>query len=189
MRPTNVLLLNADFTPEKLISWQTAMVQVVTASKNSAYVVEEYKDWKVTDSKGRSYCVPAVMALRNYVKIGDRKCPYTKGNIYARDLMICQYCEQRFSRGDLTVDHVIPSSRWKKIVGEGTASTFENVVTCCKRCNSVKGDKTPDEAGMYLMKQPRAITRREAFRNRVALMRNIPNEWKPYLTGIMCESI
>lgn len=185
MKRSKVLLLNADYTPEKLLDWRTAIIQDIIHTKNSAFVVCYYDDWVILDSSRRQYRVPAVMALRKYVPLGNRSCPYTKSNVYARDLMICQYCENRFPKFDLTVDHVMPISRWRKSGIKNTASCFENVVTACKRCNSVKGDKTPEEANMKLMKKPRAITRREAFSNKILLMDNIPNEWQPYLQGIL----
>jgi 5-methylcytosine-specific restriction endonuclease McrA len=32
---------------------------------------------------------------------------------------------------------------------------WENLVACCRRCNTKKGDKTPEKAGMKLMRAPR----------------------------------
>lgn len=51
----------------------------------------------------------------------------------------------------LTLDHVIPRSR-------GGKSSWENLVACCRRCNHSKGDRTPEEAGMVLNRQPRPFT-------------------------------
>lgn len=36
----------------------------------------------------------------------------------------------------------------------GGKSTWENLVACCYPCNNKKGDRTPDEAGMTLLKKP-----------------------------------
>jgi 5-methylcytosine-specific restriction endonuclease McrA len=66
-------------------------------------------------------------------------------SIVARDLYTCQYCG---SRKDLTLDHVVP--RWC-----GGPHTWENLVTCCRKCNLKKGDKTPQQANMKLKKVPR----------------------------------
>jgi 5-methylcytosine-specific restriction endonuclease McrA len=49
------------------------------------------------------------------------------------------------------MDHVIPKSR-------GGSSTWENLVAACFRCNNLKADRTPQEAGLALAKQPRQIT-------------------------------
>ena len=57
--------------------------------------------------------------------------------ILVRDKKICAYCGRKAT----TVDHVFPKSR-------GGASESWNLVSCCRKCNSTKGDRTIDEAGM-----------------------------------------
>ena len=47
----------------------------------------------------------------------------------------------------LTRDHVKPVSR-------GGGNHWLNVVTACKRCNTRKGSKTPEEASMPLLAIP-----------------------------------
>ena len=59
-------------------------------------------------------------------------------------LGVCYYCESRFAKEDLTMDHVIPLSR-------GGRSTKSNVVVCCKPCNSQKKYLTPAEMTMLAM--------------------------------------
>ena len=58
-----------------------------------------------------------------------------------RDLA-CRYCGLPHSV--LTYDHVLPKSR-------GGKSSVENLVMACKACNSRKGNRTPEEAGMPLL--------------------------------------
>lgn len=53
-----------------------------------------------------------------------------------RDGHTCVYC--RTSAGPLQLDHVIPRSR-------GGADTPDNLVACCKPCNTSKGPRTPQE--------------------------------------------
>ena len=48
----------------------------------------------------------------------------------------------------MTIDHVIPRSR-------GGGNTWSNLVTCCKKCNQKKRDRTPEEANMKLLNEPR----------------------------------
>ena len=55
--------------------------------------------------------------------------------VYKRDGGQCVYCG---STENLSLDHVIPFSR-------GGSDNPENLVTCCKSCNSSKGAKTPSE--------------------------------------------
>jgi 5-methylcytosine-specific restriction endonuclease McrA len=66
--------------------------------------------------------------------------PGLRREVYERDTYACRYCG---ARKDLTLDHVVPESKG----GEATAG---NLVTCCKFCNSKKGTRTLDEAGMTL---------------------------------------
>lgn len=63
--------------------------------------------------------------------------------VLARDGHRCRYCERELSGDEITFDHVMPRSR-------GGGDKPENLVVCCVSCNSRKGDKTPEEAGMVL---------------------------------------
>lgn len=183
-----VLVLNADFTPFKLITWQEAMIQVLVEEKTGAYAVEYYDDWIILDGRGREYKVPAVIALKEYVDVADDTASYTKSNIYARDKMTCQYCGERFKRNQLTIDHVIPRSKWKFIGDGDRVSSFKNTVTACGECNRRKGDKTCSEAKMFPLHKPASISVRQNFINRVSVMdSHIPKQWKPYLKGIVSD--
>ena len=72
----------------------------------------------------------------------------TRRNLYSRDKNRCQYCGQRFSATDLTLDHVVPRVR-------GGGHHWTNVVAACKRRNHRKAGRTPEEAGMVLLSQPK----------------------------------
>ena len=56
------------------------------------------------------------------------------------------------SRNNLTYDHVIPKSRFSN---PKAATTWQNIVTACRKCNSKKANKTPTEACMQLLNEPR----------------------------------
>ncbi|MBW2484353.1 MAG: HNH endonuclease, partial [Deltaproteobacteria bacterium] len=43
----------------------------------------------------------------------------------------CYYCGRHYKPKDLTMDHIVPLAR----VGR---STKDNIVTCCKECNTKK---------------------------------------------------
>jgi hypothetical protein len=64
--------------------------------------------------------------------------------VFKRDNNECVYCS---SKKDLTIDHVIPRSK-------GGKNTWDNLVTCCSKCNLKKSDRTPEEAHMPLRKKP-----------------------------------
>lgn len=73
--------------------------------------------------------------------------PLCNRTLFRRDGHRCLYCGQQHSRGDLTRDHVLPTSR-------GGSNRWENVVAACKRCNWQKDDRTPEEARMPLLAIP-----------------------------------
>ncbi len=71
----------------------------------------------------------------------------TNTALFSRDRMLCLYCGDGFSRGELTRDHVIPTSR-------GGRDCWENVVSACIACNTRKGSRTPQQASMPLLAVP-----------------------------------
>lgn len=64
-----------------------------------------------------------------------------RARVYERDGRRCRYC----GSGDrLALDHLVPYAR-------GGATDERNLVTVCQPCNSRKGSRTPEEAGMFLL--------------------------------------
>lgn len=76
--------------------------------------------------------------------------------LFARDRYTCLYCGHKHKEGELSNDHVIPTSK-------GGKHSWTNCVTACKRCNHHKADKTPEEAGMKLLAIPYTPTINEWF--------------------------
>lgn len=76
--------------------------------------------------------------------------------LFRRDRFICAYCGERFRKGNLTRDHIVPKSR-------GGADVWENCTTCCRYCNQEKRDRTPAEWGHDLLYVPYAPSRWEHF--------------------------
>ncbi|NES82661.1 MAG: HNH endonuclease [Moorea sp. SIO2B7] len=72
--------------------------------------------------------------------------PVNRREVLRRDKHQCQYCG---SKKKLTLDHVIPRSK-------GGKHTWDNVVIACEPCNSSKGDRNPQQAGMSLKTKPKA---------------------------------
>ena len=71
----------------------------------------------------------------------------TNTALFARDASMCMYCGKEYGRHSLTRDHVQPISK-------GGRDTWENVVSACFHCNSRKGGRTPQQAGMPLLAVP-----------------------------------
>ncbi len=89
---------------------------------------------------------PSVVKLKHHVRRPVPELRLSRRGVFARDNHECQYCGH--SGRDLTIDHVVPRRL-------GGPSTWENLVTCCRRCNARKGDKTLAQAGMRLRREPR----------------------------------
>jgi hypothetical protein len=64
--------------------------------------------------------------------------------IYHRDNKRCYYCGKTLKFNQTTLDHFIPLSKG------GTDDIF-NIVTCCKKCNKIKGDNLPDNYGEVII--------------------------------------
>ena len=59
---------------------------------------------------------------------------------------ICHYCGKKFSREELTLDHIVPVAR-------GGKSTRGNLVVCCRGCNQAKKYLTPAELLLRQLEQ------------------------------------
>jgi len=68
---------------------------------------------------------------------------------------------------------VIPRSR-------GGETAWENLVTCCHDCNNRKGNRTPEEAGMKLLRLPRPFTLHTS-RHIMRQLAHAEERWKKYL--------
>ena len=65
--------------------------------------------------------------------------PALRKELFERDQWICQYCGERVSASNATLDHRIPASK-------GGPDSPENLVTSCFLCNSIKSGKSYEEA-------------------------------------------
>jgi 5-methylcytosine-specific restriction endonuclease McrA len=139
----SVLLLNATFEPVSVISLQRAIILLL---KEKAEVIEAAETR--FRSERMSLPVPVVIRLVYFVRIPNRlSIPISRRTVLARDNYTCQYCGSQPARSELTVDHVFPRSR-------GGKQSWDNVVTACKRCNTRKGSRSLQEAGLILRSRP-----------------------------------
>jgi len=90
--------------------------------------------------------LPSVVSLKDYIALPE-KAAFTRFNVFLRDKFICQYCQKSFKVEDLTFDHIIPRSK-------GGRTTWGNVVTSCRRCNTLKGNKSLKNIGVNLRTKP-----------------------------------
>lgn len=103
---------------------------------------------EVIHTPTRAIAIPQVIQLVHYDRLPSREVRFTRRNIFYRDRNRCQYCGKTFPQKSLNLDHVVPLSR-------GGVSRWENVVCACIACNTRKGNRTPHEASMRLIRKPR----------------------------------
>ncbi|MBI4307651.1 MAG: HNH endonuclease [Chloroflexi bacterium] len=90
--------------------------------------------------------LPSVIRLVYMVRRPLPRRKLTRREVFLRDRFMCQYCGREGR--ELTLDHIVPRHR-------GGEHVWENVVAACMPCNHRKAGRTPPEAGMRLLSQPR----------------------------------
>jgi 5-methylcytosine-specific restriction endonuclease McrA len=116
--------------------------------------------------------IPRIILLLFFDRIPSKEVRFTRQNVFDRDRNTCQYCGQRFDRRDLNIDHVVPRQR-------GGLTTWTNVVCSCVACNRRKGSRTPEEAGMRLVRRPKKPRWRPFLE--VQFARTADHSWKHFV--------
>jgi 5-methylcytosine-specific restriction endonuclease McrA len=161
----NILVLNNDYTPLNITDLKRAFNLIY---KGKAEVVT-FNGEKPIITELKNYVRPTIIRLLYYITIPFRKVTLNRENIFKRDDNECLYCG---SKKNLTIDHVTPKSK-------GGKNTWQNLVTCCKRCNISKDSKTLKEANMKLKYNPYRPTYLQFIKN-ISIKDN--SEWTDYLT-------
>ena len=117
--------------------------------------------------------VPTVIVAVNFARVPKKRPKLCARTIRERDGNRCQYTGALLHPDEGSLDHVVPRSR-------GGPDTWENLVWASKQVNSRKGDRLPHEAGLTLLKAPRAPKELPVS----ALIHNTHGvaEWKLFLT-------
>lgn len=185
---SHVLVLNMDWNPLKVVKWEDAVLLLLgeKAEFVSGYV------GKLIHSASTVMEWPAVIRLNRYVDFRNRM-RFNRQNVLARDGYTCAYCgrrpltkKKRPNLEDLTIDHVIPRAHAKANFvktkdGRTMAVTcWENVVTSCVDCNSIKADQTPEQAGFAMKYRPRVPSSADVLRMSLVKV-TIPTEWMDHL--------
>ncbi|TRX62113.1 HNH endonuclease [Fulvivirga sp. M361] len=159
-----VLVLNQDYSPISVCTVQRAFLLTFLRKTEMVAPANGYR----LRSVSQSFPMPAVIRLTKYVNVPYKGVALSRQNIFKRDQFECQYCG---TRSELTLDHVVPRSK-------GGKSSWDNLVTACRRCNTHKGDDSPEMAGISLRCRP--------FKpSYVLFLRDFSGfhceEWMPYL--------
>ncbi|MFC2131451.1 HNH endonuclease [Bacteroidota bacterium] len=160
-----VLILNQSFEP---ICVCTAKKAIILLYLMKAELISKRTGLQVR-SVSHIMPYPSVIRLISYIRIPYRKIELSRRNIHYRDNSHCQYCGKKTK--ELTIDHVIPKSR-------GGDDSWENLVSACKKCNNKKANRTPEEAGMKLIKKP---YRPNYIMFIQRYMNGMNKDWKPFL--------
>lgn len=91
--------------------------------------------------------IPNIIVLNNNDKIPRQTIKFTQKSLWERDNFTCQYTGKKLTKLTGNIDHVIPKSH-------GGKTCWENCVLAHKDINSKKANKTPEQAGLKLLKIP-----------------------------------
>jgi 5-methylcytosine-specific restriction endonuclease McrA len=161
---SRVLILNQNYEPLAICSARKAVVLMYTGKvemvEPSPFVVR---------SVSTTRTLPSIVRLSRLIHVPRKRILLSRNNILKRDNHRCQYCGT--DRSPFTVDHVVPRDR-------GGQDTWENLVCACADCNSRKSNRTPQEAGMKLLRVPRKPGYLFFMQH---VVRVTDDRWKPYL--------
>ncbi len=159
-----VLLLNQNYEPVSICTVKRAMIllfleKAEMVEKNSGYI----------HTVNQTFPIPSVIRLLRRIRIPPRRILLNRKNLLIRDNYTCQYCGRK--GGELTIDHVIPKHY-------GGRDVWENLVVACQACNHRKANRTPEQAGMKLIRQPKK-PHYFFYLQKIVGVRD--EHWKPYL--------
>ena len=163
-----VLVLNSDYEPLNVCNMRRALALVLLGKAEVLHAADD----RTIHTYDGLWPSPSVLKLRHQVRRPLPQLRLSRRSVFARDDYQCQYCG--VTGRDLTIDHVVP----KRL---GGPATWENLVTCCRRCNAKKGDKMLHHTGMRLRREPR----RPRFVPYISLAKYVAGQknevWRMYL--------
>ncbi|MEV0339313.1 HNH endonuclease [Nocardia sp. NPDC050713] len=144
---SGVLVLNASYEALDEVAAERAVVLLISGAAES--VADREPHFPIR-SRNMEIALPETIRLLRYVYIEHTARVHdesraTLAAVLRRDAHRCGYCAG-WAR---TVDHIRPRSR-------GGPNTWSNLIAACAPCNTLKADRTPEEAGMRLLWQPKA---------------------------------
>lgn len=191
LRRARVLILNRVWQPVNIVGVRRAIrllcqghadvihalddnLQVMDAGEWIAFSLESPPGAgeRVVRSIRLALRVPHVLLLKSYERVPIEEVRLSRKAIFERDGYRCQYCGEVFPESQLNIDHVIPRHL-------GGRTSWENLVTSCKSCNSKKANRLPHQAGFRLRRKPA----RPRARPLVSRLMNGHTEqaWEPFI--------
>ena len=131
-------------------SWDFATLRYANPVPWCEWVKLPIRDFDfVVHSPTLTVRVPTVIVAPNYSRPRFTSPRFNADGVFARDGGRCQFSGELVPRHEGNLDHVVPVSR-------GGANTWENVVWTRRSTNSLKADRLPHEAGLRLIRRPKA---------------------------------
>jgi len=164
MLSASVLVLNLNYEPINVCNVKRA---VILLSKGKAELLENGRGEIHTTTL--TMFIPSVIRLAHLVRRPFAKRKLSKKEIFLRDRFVCQYCGKQTR--ELTLDHVTPRR-------QDGGHSWENIVSACIPCNRRKAGHTPSEAGMHLLRLPKAPYPSPYY---LLYDRTILEEWRKFI--------
>jgi hypothetical protein len=161
------LLLDKSYQPVSFIGLR----KVVKHLANNKVDVESSWDYYLYGETK----YPAILVLKNYTRRKFATSTFSFSKVFKRDQYICQYSGKSYPKNLLNIDHILPVSR-------GGKSNWENCVTCFWEINSAKGNKTPEEAGLKLIRKPTAPLDTVALE--YSVMQDVHESWEQFFPNV-----
>ena len=193
MREQHILVMNRSWVPIAVTTVRRGMSLVFREHAKivdaESFEVYSWDQWLELRSASKSFDdvplsgyintvnlrieLPQVIVLSRYNGMPNRMVPFSRRTLFKRDQNECQYCGIKPGVRSLSIDHIMPSSR-------GGTTDWMNCVVSCVKCNVKKGNKTPEEAGITLLRNPFRPTLAEGL----GIGRNVPDAWKKFIASI-----
>ena len=160
----NVLILNKHWIPINTTTAKHSFALMYSENAKGIMIEEdkvvplEWNEWVSLNLKENDRTVktvrgfvkiPTVIVLNHYDKIPRQIIKFTQKSLWERDNFTCQYTGKKVTRTNGNIDHIIPRS-------QGGKTSWENCVIAHKEINAIKADRTPEQAGLKLLKKPSA---------------------------------
>ena len=164
MLNSSVLVLNQTYEPLNVCNVRRA---VVLLDRGKAELLENGRG--ELHSPTRLFPIPSVIRLVYLVRRPVFQRRLSRREVLYRDQYTCQYCGKQTR--ELTLDHILPRN-------SGGAHAWENVVSACIPCNHKKAARTPREAGMTLLREPRTPKPNPYY---LFYNRHLQDEWRKFI--------
>lgn len=187
-----VLVLNKVWHPVRFVN----VIRAVKAASrgrammldHKSYTPYEWDDWIELPIVGEEAFIPTtsgkirapkLLLLTAYDRVPSGRVKLCRRNVYIRDGGRCQYTGEKLSEKEATIDHVKPRAL-------GGENDWNNVVLCSRQVNGKKADRTVEQAGLKLSKQPAEPTWSALYAGKYAHV--MDPAWESFLSHILKDS-